>query len=269
MIQSIYSFESYKEFINMVNGDMRYSDPHFVYNSDNLYGAIKRNNSAFTSMKEGRINGLFVWFISEEEQYAELLIGLTMEEDSFEEMLSYIEDNYPGYQLDFVINPAHNIIRSVLTKKGAYFDQELQKMVLENETVCDSDAQIELYSSEWKEKYCQMHNCDTYWTAEKVIEASERFRVYLAIVNQELVGYMDVTYCFDENEPYDLFVLPEYRNCNYEVALVSKAVEANKPNKMVVLVESNNTYEINIYENAGFVKIEGQNSVYATYKTGA
>ena len=49
-----------------------------------------------------------------DEKYIEMLIGLSNEESSIQEMLTFIEDEYKGYQLDFVVNPQHNLFCNLL-----------------------------------------------------------------------------------------------------------------------------------------------------------
>ena len=79
-----------------------------------------------------------------------------------------------------------------------------------------------------------------YWTGEKVVQAQDRFRTFLAIHDGKVVGYMDVTYIFKENEPFDLFVLEEYRRMGYGRKLLAKALERNAPNRMMLLVDIDN-----------------------------
>lgn len=87
----------------------------------------------------------------------------------------------------------------------------------------------------------------------------------LAKKDGQLIGYLDVTYSFEQNEPYDIYVKPEYRYQGYELALLVKAIELNLPSKMMVLVDADAHKDIEIYAAAGFIKVEGQNSIFATY----
>lgn len=268
MILEIESFEQYTDFISEISADSRYSDPHFSYDKNNLYGALKnKNQRAFVSMKEGQITGLFVWLIILEENYAEMMIGLTKDGDAFSDMLTYIEKQYAGCQMDFVVNPHHKEICNKLKEKGALFEAEQQKMVQVNDVQFSMSSHIELYSPEWEKQYCALHRKDTYWTAEKVLAASERFRVFIARIGQEIVGYLDITYCFEENEPYDLYVKPEFAHQGYELALLVKAIEYNKPHQMMALIDIDASEEIEVYVAAGFKKVEDQNSVFASYRS--
>ncbi|MBQ4640377.1 MAG: hypothetical protein IJB69_07675 [Clostridia bacterium] len=53
----------------------------------------------------------------------------------------------------------------------------------------------------------------------------------------------------------------------YEQALLQAAIKMNKPKKMMVLVDINNSAEIEMFKSIGFVPVAGTNSVYATYRS--
>lgn len=109
-----------------------------------------------------------------------------------------------------------------------------------------------------------------YWTGEKIAAAPEKFRTFLAInlaINQgRVIGYLDVTHCFEENEPYDIYVLPEYRRKGYGRKLLAKALDCNQPRGMMLLVETDNTAAIRLYELMNFKTVPGQNSLTAHWQ---
>ena len=76
---------------------------------------------------------------------------------------------------------------------------------------------------------------------------------------------MDVQCCYEINEIYALFVRPEAARQGYELALLVKAIELNRPNQMMVVVDAD-AEEIGLYTAAGFGKLEGQNSITAYIK---
>lgn len=267
MILEIQSFQPYADFINEISADSNYSDPHFLYNENNLYDALeKKNQRAFVSMNEKTVTGLFVWLIIPEDNYVEMIIGFTKNGDAFSDMLAYIEKQYSGCRIDFVVNPYNQVICNKLKERGAIFEKEQQKMVQVKEVQLNITLHIELYSPDWQEHYCALHRKDTYWTAERVLAASDRFRVFIARIGEEIVGYLDITYCFEENEPYDLYVKREFAHRGYELALLVKAIEYNKPHKMMALIDIDASEEIEVYTAAGFERIEGNNCVFASYK---
>ena len=195
MIVTIDSFEEYRAFIQDISRDPLFCDPHFTYDPDNLYGSLHRKDeSAFAVVADGTVQGLFVWLILPDRRYMEMLIGLTRSEAAFSEMLSHLAESYPGYQADFVLNPKNTALFRVLTGKGAYFDGEQQKMLLTGPAPAISTDCVEPYAEKWQAQYRALHRTDTYWTAERVLSAPERFRVFLAVEDRQLLGYLDVTY---------------------------------------------------------------------------
>ena len=267
MIQEIHSFDEYEDYILELATHPYYSDPHFSYDKDNLYRSLKaKDEYAFVVLENGTTAGLFVWIVLPDDRYLELLIGFTRKEEAFTEMLSYMEENYCGYHMDFVFNPLNAAISRPLKLKGAIFDPEQQKMILTGPTPNVSTTQIELLSEKRTKQYCDLHNVDTYWTAERILSAQDRFRVLLAIKDGQVQGYLDVQYCYEINEIYDLYIKPEAAQHGYELALLEKAIELNKPHQMVVVVDVDSEAEIELYTAAGFTRMEGQNSITASYQ---
>ena len=270
MIQIIRSFAEYEDFIRELAEHPIYSDPHFTYDKGNLYRSLKaKDKYTFAVSENGNTVGLFVWIVLPDDRYIEMLIGFTKKEEAFTEMLSYMEQHYSGYHMDFVFNPLNAAISRPLKMKGATFDPEQQKMLLTGSTPNVSTSQIELLTEKWTEQYCNLHKVNTYWTAERILSAQDRFRVLLAIKDGQVQGYLDVQYCYEMNEIYDLFIKPEASQQGYELALLGKAIELNKPHQMMVVVDVDAKAEIELYTAAGFNRMEGQNSITASYQSKA
>ena len=265
MLEEITSLDSYEAFINEICSDANYVDPHYLYDNNNLYRAFeKRDQHVYAYFEDGKISGFFVLLILSTEKYVETLIALSKSEHAYRELFEYLEKNYKGYRCDFVINPKNILLKNILISKNAIFENEQQRMIARQASKKDYSLDIQLFRDKWKQAYIDMHVKETYWTAEKVLSAFDRFRVFLAINHEQLIGYLDVTYTYKQNEPYSLFVLPEYQNLGYEQALLSKAIQMNGTNTMMTLVDVNAKEEIKIYEEAGFEVIKGQNSIFAT-----
>ena len=265
MLEEITSLDRCKAFINEVCSDTNYVDPHYLYDSNNLYGAFeKKDQHVYANINDGNIDGIFVLLILPNEKYIEMIIGLSKSEHAYNDLFKYLQKDYKGYRCDFVINPKNILLKNILTSKNAIFENEQQRMIARQASQKEYSLNIQLYSDKWKRSYVDMHVKETYWTAEKVLSALDRFRVFLAIHQEQLVGYLDVTYAYKQNEPYSLIILPEYQNLGYEQALLSKAIQMNGTNTMMTLVDVNAKEEIKIYEEAGFDVIKGQNSIFAT-----
>lgn len=267
MLKRLTSVTEYMDFINAINRDPSFSDPMLSSEEQmrcNLLDAPHRPTNKIWGVFEGtEIVGLFVFLILEEESYLEMLVGLSRSLNAYEEMLSFLKKTYKGCQADFVYNPGNHLLHALLAGEKSWFEAEQQKMVLKREVPCQDSRRIELYSPKYREQYIAIHSRDGYWTADKVIGAPDRFRILLAIEQGEVVGYIDVTHKYEENEPYDVFVKESCRRKGYGRALLAKAIELNSPRGMMLLVDAHNTAAISLYESLGFARAVGENNITA------
>ena len=88
MIDEVSNIEQYIPFIEKLARDPHFSDPHFSYDPNNLYQAVKkRNQKIYVSSKDGIINGIFVWLTIPEEQYVEMIVGLSRATEAWTALL--------------------------------------------------------------------------------------------------------------------------------------------------------------------------------------
>ena len=267
-VKKINSFDECERFVRSFRADNPFSDPMLSNDeqmTNNLIKAIgkKENHSVIGIFKNSKMVGLFSFLVLADEQYIEMLVGLSDDETAYKVMFSYLKEQFATYNADFVFNPNNYLLYNALKQNSAEFDVEQQKMIYNNSYLNIDTTGIELLTQPHISSYLKMHNADMYWTGDKVIEATDRFRTFIAIENDTVVGYLDVTYCFDENEPYDLFVKVDYRRKGYGKKLLAKALEMNKPKGMALFVDIDNEPAICLYQSVGFVKVDNQNSLVA------
>lgn len=269
MIRMIKTYEECRDFAFGFYGDPVFSDPMLTNEEqiqNNLIKSIDRADCCVLGVdRDEQMVGLFAFLVIQDEKYLEMLVGLSRDRDVYLEIFHHLEQCYPGYQADFVFNPGNFLLKELLESKCAEFEPEQQKMVLDTPVLGVDTTGVELYSEKYAQQYFAIHNKDMYWTGEKVVTAQDRFRTLLAIQDGKVVGYMDVTHCFDENEPFDLFVLEEYRRMGYGRKLLAKALELNQPNGMMLLVDVDNDPAIHLYESMGFARVQGQNNLTARW----
>ncbi len=270
MIRSITSYDSCREFAADFLNDPCFSDPMLVTDEQLRHNLIKsiqqpQNHSVLGVYQENKLTGLFAFLVLKDEQYLEMLVGLSREQDAYTEMIDHLRRNYPGYKADFVFNPGNHLLKDLLESCCAEFEQEQQKMVFRGPIPNMDTTGAELLTEKYVKQYCDIHIKDIYWTGEKIITAPEKFRTFLAVQDDLVVGYLDVTHCFEENEPFDLFVLPAYRRKGFGKKLLVAALKMNQPKAMMLLVETNNTPAIHLYETTGFQKAQGQNNLTAQW----
>ena len=256
MVRILTEFDTYWEFINEINADPDFSEPMLQTKEqmeNNLKSALtSQDQLALGVFSDNAMTGLFVFQIIKEDQYIEMLVGLSREPDAYEEIADWLQTHYSGYQVDFVFNPKNRAICPMLQKRGAILFPEQMKMVLtENTVFIDTDG-IEPLSKQYMDQYVTMHSTDGYWTGDKVANALDTFNVFLAVEDGRVVGYIDVTRNDEENEPFDLLVKEDSRRLGWGRKLLAKAIEANRPKGMMLLVDVDNAPAIALYRSMGF-----------------
>ena len=273
MIKPVGSYADCREFAESFQADTDFSDPMLSTEEQircNLKNAFTRPNRQILGVYQDRqLAGLFVLLVLDEDKYLEMLVGLSREAQAYRELMEYLARNYPGWKADFVFNPRNGLLKAALEDVGAEFEQEQQKMVFSGSVIPGDATGIQGFSEQYAAEYYIIHSRDLYWTGEKVAAAPERFRIFLAIDGGRVVGYLDVTHCFEENEPYSLLVLPEYRRRGFGRKLLAAALERNRPKGMMLLVDTDNVPAIRLYASMGFQTVRGQNSLTAHWKIGA
>lgn len=243
-------------------GDREFSDPMLSNDGQieaNLLKPIEKPEKyqTFGIYQTDVLVGLFVYSLTPEEKYAEMIAGLSRIENAYTEMMDYLKSNFAGFHCDFVYNPRNYLLCDLLKKQGATFYTEQTKLVLQDIVPTQIPENIVPYAPDYWAGYQAIHgDSERYWTAEKIVARPDRFKVFLALDGDEVVGYMDVTHCFDENEPFDLFVREDMRHKGYGRGLLARAIEENRPNGMMVLVDYDDSAAINLYQSLGFAKDE-------------
>ena len=267
MLKKLSSTVEYIDFAAGINSDPRFSVPAYSsaeeLNQSLLKAPEQPNKLVLGCFEGGELLGLFVFLVEEQEKYLEMLMPLSRSAPAYEELFGSLRERYPGWQCDFVYNPGNHLLHGLLEQSGAQFDTEQQKMVLVGDTPPADDSRVELYSPKYRDGYTSIHSTDVYWTAERVLSAPERFRVILAIEDGEVVGYIDVTHNYDENEPFDVFVKESHRRRGCARAMLTKAIQLNRPKAMMLTVNVDNAPAIALYGSLGFERVEGQNNIVA------
>ena len=271
MIAVIRTVEEISHFVSGFLKDVTFSDPML-----RSVEQFDRNVAAAVSDPErycvigvysgGMLTGVFSFLISAAETYLEMLAGLSREGKAYEEMLDYLKQRFPFYEGDFVYNPRNYLIQRALEARGAAFDPEqLRLLWKEGSTPAPDDGcTVVPYEDKYRADYFALHQDEgRYWTAEKVAAAADRFHIFLALRRGRVVGYIDVTYSYAENEPYDLFVCKEERQKGYGKALLEKALAANGSRGMAALVERDNIPAVRLFQSMGFVIDQSGGSVLA------
>lgn len=201
----------------------------------------------------GVLQGVFNLFIIPEEHYIETDWGFVNDASVYDALIDYLHNTYSGYHLDAVVTKSNQIMFEAYRKSGLVYDAEQIFMELKDYTPKPVNANIVRYSPEYEASYRSIHDDEgLYWTADRMLNALDKYDVYIAVEKGEAVGYIEMTTCDDENEPIQLLVRPECRGKGYGRALLQTAIEKNFPRKMVLEVDADNTAALNLYLSLGF-----------------
>lgn len=237
MLKELSSVQAYLPFIHAMLADPDFRDPMLATPAQLHQHLLDAHEDPakrlFGTFDGGTLTGLFSVLVLPEEGYLQLLAGLSRQAAAYDALLSHLQAAYPGYQADFVYSPR---------------------------------SRVQLYTPAFRAQYLALHDDDRYWTGERVLAAQDTFRVLLAIEDGAVAGYLDLTYRNAENEPYDLFVREKSRRRGLGRALLSCAIEKNRPNAMSLLVDSDNLAARRLYASLGFVEKPEENNITAHLK---
>ena len=141
-----------------------------------------------------------------------------------------------------------------LEKYNAEFDTIQQEMHLNKFKKRRIENKVVLYSNKYKKDYLKIHSNDVYWTGDKILKAQDKFRTILGIENGKVVGYIDISYGFQKNVVFDVFVKEEYRNMGFAKDMLAYAIELDESKNIFLEVDTDNIPAIKVYERLGFIK---------------
>lgn len=266
MIQTITEYAAAAEFVCELVHDECFSTP-FCDLASVERTFEKENCVVLGAYQEDRLVGVFSFLVIAEEKYLESMFLYTRQEDACRELMEYLRANYPAFDVWFVLNPKNQIFRGLLEQKKAYFYTEQRYMEYAGERPADI-ASVIPYEDAYRDAYIALHNSSGYWTGEKMLEALDRFAIFLYVKDSKLAGYVDVSTGDGTNEIFDVLVEPCYRNQGIGKALMSKAIFANGSNRLVLTVDIDNAPAIHVYEQLGFVEIPANNVLTVKWKMG-
>lgn len=270
MIKYINDEKDVIDFILEMLDDEYFSNPMLKTKEQLIYNLfrpiIDPNDFVIATYTDDVLTGVFSCIVEPEEKYLELLLAYSKKKESYLEFMDFIYKNYQGYNCDFLLNPNNKIFLNILKEYNGIFEPVQKYMVLDHINEYESCHNIVFYNEKYKDQYLDLHIKDIYWTGEKVLEANDRFKILLAIDNDDVVGYVDYTYVYNNNEPYTIFVKEEYRNKGYGTALMYKAIIDNYPKNMSLRVDFDNINAIHVYEKLGFIKDESNDSILISLK---
>ena len=202
------------------------------------------------------ICGVFSFFVEHQNNYLEMTYAFCNNKAAYDALITYLTHSFKNYQLDVVIKSENPLLEQALKQLGGVFYPVQIKMVLTEFNEYNHSLKVVEYDASYRKQYLALHSTDVYWTGERVLDNLNIFKVFLALSDNSVVGYIDTTYTHQENEPYDFFVREQDRNKGYGKALVNAMVKATYPNNIFVFVDIDNLPAIHVFSSLGFVQTQ-------------
>ncbi len=89
-------------------------------------------------------------------------------------------------------------------------------------------------------------------------------KVYVYIINNNVVGFLHITISFDEADIVDIITSEEYRNHGIGNSLISYAIKDNNLKKINLEVRESNKIAIEFYKKMNFKKVRIIKKYYGT-----
>lgn len=263
MIQIIKDSPAVAELVGKLVNDECFSTP--LYDLAKAKQVMERENCVVLgAYQDGTLIGVFSFLVLPDEKYLESMFLYSQQSKAYQELMAYLKDNYPSFEVWFVLNPNNHILRGLLEQKNAFFYTEQRYMEFTGELPNIPDSVVP-YSESYRDAYIALHSCAGYWTGEKMLKALDRFAVFLSVIDNKVVGYVDISTGDGTNEIFDILVDPQYRNQGIGKQLMKTAIRSNGENRLVLTVDVDNLPAIHMYEALGFVEIPANNVLTAKY----
>jgi len=229
-----------------------------------LNGFDHPRNFVLGCEEDGVLTGVFSLAAAPEDKYLEIMLALSENESACTKVLAFLRRHAPGYVLDCVIHPSCMAMRKAFTEAAGLWYPAQRKLRLGQHRLYPHAHRIVPCDEAHRQAYVAMHETDCYWTAERVLAAPERFHALVALSEERVIGYLDVTKGFAENEVYDWRVQEEYRNRGIGTALLDAAVCLNGQSGLMLLCGEEELPAQKAAHKLGFAEVEGAESITGT-----
>lgn len=252
-----------------LNSEQRHRCKAFPTDYDSILNQFKKilnhpNDELLILADDCEINGVLALLVEPDDRYIEAIGGVFAEynyEATAKEFYKYLKTRYCGYQFDAAY-PEENIqaidfMKSIGARLLGYdFEFKLHKS--EYKAFPETDNIVRLNSKFYK-SFIEIHdkfNPDVYWTGEKLINALDKFNVFIALENDEVIGSVVISNLSNKTEEiYFIEVEESKQNHGYGTALMNKAIQnafRNGTDEIMVMAEKDNLTAIHILEKFGF-----------------
>ena len=226
------------------------------------------NDEILISTDTNNILGLLALLVEPEDMYLEIVGGIFAKnnyENVAKEFFQYIRNKYKGYHLDAAY-PEENVqAKKFMGSIGAKlmdFDYEYRINKDDFKSLPKIDSIIEINEKHYEDfiKHHNSINPGVYWTGEKLINALDKFDIFLALEDDKVMGSIVISkFNKKVDEIYFLSVKEEKPNFDLEKNLLNKGINHafnTGTQELIFMVEKEGIRMMHICEELGFKKTD-------------
>lgn len=266
MLREITDIAEAKTFLDGILPDPACGSPLLLARADRFDCKLARPAASDRDLvlgvwEDGALAGVFSFLVLREEKYLECLAALSRSRAAYDEAFGEVRARFPGYLLDCVCPAANRLYQDACAALGGRFETtQLALRMGEPRTPAVAREAVR-YAPEHELGYRAIHEDeDVYWTAERVLH-DDGFDVYLALDGGTVVGYADVRRFPEEDEIYNIVVVPERRGQGFGRALMARLLADGDARKMYLQVDEDNAASLALCRSFGFREQPGESSV--------
>jgi len=221
---------------------------------------------------QNEILGVLAVIVESKDKYLEAVGGVFAKENYQEiamQFFKYLKEKYAGFHFDAAYPKENKDAISFMESIGASCIGMAFEMVFKKDDSQLSKINKEILplSEKYYESFCRLHDenhPDVYWTGERILSALDKFDVLIAIEKDKLIGSI-VTSTFGNKKEEIYFIETDkcYRRQGYANSLLIKSIDRafqSGVNELMILVETDNSPAIHLYESFGFQKVDTCNT---------
>lgn len=214
------------------------------------------------------ISGVLALLVEPGDKYIEAIGGVYATvnyEEVAKEFYDYLKTKYRGYQLDAAYpednKQAIDFMKSIGAELLGYdYELRINKSKYKPALVTDN---ITVLDEQHYKGFIELHdkfNPNVYWTGERLIKALDKFDIFIALENDQVIGAVVTSKLANTvEEIYFIEVAENKQRLGYGTALLNKAIQHtinNGTDELMIMVEKDNVATFHMFEKLGFKKTD-------------
>ncbi|MBT9133467.1 MAG: hypothetical protein DDT38_00188 [Firmicutes bacterium] len=190
------------QYAHRLNSNDRHRCKAFPNRYDEILNQFERmvehpHDQLLVAEGENMIAGVLALFVDPEGKYLQAIGGVFAELDFVsvsDELFTYIQSSFTGYRMHAAYPKENEQAIGFMQSVGAKLeDYDYEFCLSQSGSIEKAVYGIEELSEAYYEAFVALHNAenpDAFWTGEKLLQALDIFKIYVAIDKQDISGFI-------------------------------------------------------------------------------